>query len=91
VAKWLDTSQKTLSRRGKEGMLGRSESDLALRYGRTFAHAREALGTDEAARQWLTSAQPALAGAVPTDLLRTDVGAREVERILELIDYGDYI
>jgi len=90
VAQWLDTSPKTLSRR-RAGLLGRTESDVALRFGRVFEQARESFGTEEAAREWLTSAQPTLAGAVPVALLRTELGARQVERAIELIDYGDYV
>lgn len=91
VADWLDTSTKTIARRGKVALLSRTESDVALRYGRVFEQAREAFGTEEAARQWLTQAQPALGGAVPVELLRSELGARQVERVLELIDYGDYL
>jgi len=28
---------------------------------------------------------------VPVALLRTELGARQVERAIELIDYGDYV
>lgn len=91
VADWLDTSTKTMARRGKLTLLSRTESDVALRYGRVFEQAKEAFGTEEAARQWLTEAQPSLGHAVPVDLLKSDLGARQVERVLRLIDYGDYI
>ena len=64
---------------------------MALRFGRVFEQAREAFGTEEAAREWLTSAQPTLDSAVPVALLRTELGARQVERAIELIDYGDYV
>jgi putative toxin-antitoxin system antitoxin component (TIGR02293 family) len=91
VAEWLDTSTKTLSRRSRSAHLGRTEGDLALRYGRIFEQARRAFGSDEGARTWLKSAQPALGGAIPVDLLRTELGARHVERVLDLVDYGDYL
>lgn len=89
VADWLATSPKTLSRR-REGLLGRTESDLALRYGRLFEQAKQAFGTEEAAREWLTSPQPSLDGVVPVELMRTELGAQQVERTLQLIDYGEY-
>ena len=91
VAEWLDTSAKTISRRDKVSLLSRTESDVALRYGRVFEQAKEAFGTEDAAREWLTQAQPSLGGVVPVELLRSELGARQVERVLRLIDYGDYI
>jgi putative toxin-antitoxin system antitoxin component (TIGR02293 family) len=90
LADWLDTSTKTLWRR-RAGLLSRTETDLAVRYGRVFEQAKSAFGTEDAAREWLTSAQASLNGAVPVELLRTELGAREVERIIELIDYGEYL
>lgn len=91
VAAWLDTSSKTLARREKVSLLSRTESDVALRYGRVFEQAKEAFGSEEAARQWLTETQPSLEGAVPVELLRSELGARQVERVLRLVDYGDYL
>ena len=91
VADWLDTSAKTISRRDKVSLLSRTESDVALRYGRVFEQAKEAFGTENAARAWLTEAQPSLGGVIPVELLRSELGARQVERVLRLIDYGDYI
>jgi len=37
---------------------------------------------------WLTSAQPALGGAVPLDLAKSEVGAREVERLVGRLEHG---
>jgi putative toxin-antitoxin system antitoxin component (TIGR02293 family) len=91
VADWLDVAPKTLARRGNAALLPRKESEIAVRYGRVFEQAREAFGSDEAARDWLTTAQPSLGRAVPIDLLRSELGARQVERVLELIDYGEYL
>lgn len=91
VADWLDVAPKTLARRGNAALLPRKESEIAVRYGRVFEQAREAFGSDDAARDWLTTAQSSLGYAIPVDLLRSELGARQVERVLELIDYGEYI
>jgi uncharacterized protein (DUF2384 family) len=40
--------------------------------------------------QWLLSKPRALAGATPLELSRTDLGAREVEDLIERIRYGVY-
>jgi uncharacterized protein (DUF2384 family) len=45
-------------------------------------------GERDAAVEWLTAAQPALAGAVPLDFARTDLGAQEVERLVGRLEHG---
>ena len=45
-------------------------------------------GDRDAATDWLTTAQPALGGAVPLDLAKSEVGAREVERLVGRIGHG---
>lgn len=50
-----------------------------------------AFGSPENATYWLSSSQPSLAGRVPREVMRTPGGASDVLRVVELIDYGDYI
>jgi putative toxin-antitoxin system antitoxin component (TIGR02293 family) len=45
-------------------------------------------GDRDAATEWLTTAQPALGGSVPLDLAKSDVGAREVERLVGRLEHG---
>jgi putative toxin-antitoxin system antitoxin component (TIGR02293 family) len=45
-------------------------------------------GDRDVATEWLTTAQPALGGAVPLDLARTEVGAREIERLVGRLEHG---
>jgi putative toxin-antitoxin system antitoxin component (TIGR02293 family) len=92
VASWIDASPKTLRRwRADLKPLPPMASDVALRYGRVFEQAKEAFGSEAAAQVWLTSAQPALANRVPLEMLKSELDAREVERLLDLIDWGEYI
>jgi putative toxin-antitoxin system antitoxin component (TIGR02293 family) len=45
-------------------------------------------GDRDAATDWLTTAQPALGGIVPLDLAKSEVGAREVERLVGRLEHG---
>lgn len=51
----------------------------------------EVLGSPAAAAQWLLNAQSSLDGRYPRDVMRSDEGAGEVLRVLDLIDSGEYI
>jgi len=46
------------------------------------------LGDREKAHRWLRASVPALGGARPLDLIKTEAGSREVERVLYNIGYG---
>jgi putative toxin-antitoxin system antitoxin component (TIGR02293 family) len=50
--------------------------------------AEETFGDPEIARAWLTSGNTALGGATPLSLLDTDIGTREVSKVLVAINYG---
>jgi len=86
----LGISKATLHRRKLAGRLDQAESDRVLRYARLMGRAMEAMETQENARQWLTSPQFGLGGAIPLEYAETEVGAREVEDLLGRIDYGVY-
>jgi putative toxin-antitoxin system antitoxin component (TIGR02293 family) len=45
-------------------------------------------GDRDAAVEWLTTPQTALGDRVPLDLARTEIGAREVERLVGRLDHG---
>ena len=55
-----------------------------------MGNAVEVFGGIEQARQWLSSPQFGLGGAIPLEYARTEVGAREVENLLGRIGYGVY-
>lgn len=86
----LGISRATLHRRKAEGRLDQAESDRVVRYARLMGRAVEVLESEDTARQWLTSPQVGLGGAVPLEYAETEVGAREVEELLGRIEYGVY-
>lgn len=67
--------------------LSPAASERAERLARVAALARQALGDADAARSWLTEPHPML-GALPIEIAATDLGARQVERLLLNIEYG---
>ncbi len=85
----VQISPRTLNRRKEEGRFHPDESDRLLRATRVFASALSLFeGDANAARRWLTTAQPALGGATPVDYAATEVGAREVEDLMGRLEYG---
>jgi putative toxin-antitoxin system antitoxin component (TIGR02293 family) len=89
LADLVQVKPRTLDRRKKEDHLLPEESDRLLRVARVFGKALELFeGDPESAREWLSSPQPALGGAVPLDMARTDIGAREVEALAGRLEHG---
>jgi len=86
----VDIAPATLHRRKKAGHLQVQESDRVVRYERLFSQAAHIFGSDDQALGWLKSPQRGLGGSVPLEYARTEVGAREVEKLLGRIDYGVY-
>ena len=67
--------------------LSRAASERAERLARIAALARRALGDTNEAKSWLTERHP-LFGQPPIELAATDLGARQVERVLLNIEYS---
>jgi putative toxin-antitoxin system antitoxin component (TIGR02293 family) len=89
LSELIQVKPRTLSRRKSEGRLRPDESDRLLRLCRVFGEALDLFeGDASAAREWLHSSLPALGGAVPLRMARTEVGAREVERVIGRIEHG---
>lgn len=84
----LRLPSRTMARRRREGRLDADESDRLLRLARIASEAARILGTADTAAGWLRDENRALGYEIPLDLLRTDVGARQVEQILGRIEYG---
>ena len=80
----LVTSSATLKRRSR---LSPAASERAERLARIVALAREAFNDADEARAWLDAAHPLLEGRRPIEVAATDLGARQVERILHNIAY----
>src|SRR5215212_1516902 len=80
---------RTLDRRKKEGRLHPDESDRLLRTSRVFGGAITLFEGDiESALSWLSSPQRALGGAVPLEMARTEIGAREIEDLIGRLEHG---
>jgi putative toxin-antitoxin system antitoxin component (TIGR02293 family) len=79
----LVASPATLKRSAR---LSPDASARAERLARVVALAQQALGGDEEARAWLTEPHPML-GAMPIEVAATDLGARQVERLLHNIEH----
>ena len=92
VATIMGTSIRTLARRRKVGRLEAEESDRLYRIARLFERAVEVFGGDaeaaDEARLWLRMPQWGLGDETPLAYARTETGAREVETLLNRIDYG---
>ena len=89
VTDLIDIPRRTMTRRKREGRFLPDESDRLLRASRLFGKTLELFeGDRDAATEWLTTAQPALGGTVPLDLAKSEVGAREVERLVGRLEHG---
>jgi putative toxin-antitoxin system antitoxin component (TIGR02293 family) len=86
----IGLSRATFHRRKAVGRLTAGESDKVVRFAQLLGLANKVLENEDDARRWLTSPQYGLGGAVPLNYARTEVGAREVEDLLNRIEYGVY-
>jgi len=86
----LSISRSTLQRRKATGRLSPQESDKVMRFAALLQQATRIFGDAGRARAWLKFPQRGLGGAVPLDFAKTEIGAREVERLLGRIDYSVY-
>ena len=85
----LGVSSKTLSRLRKGSrLLPPPVGDRLYRIARIFELAREVFEDDAAAREWLREPQMGLGDRTPLDLIRTEIGFREVEDLLGRMEYG---
>ncbi|MBC8121425.1 MAG: DUF2384 domain-containing protein [Gemmatimonadaceae bacterium] len=87
----LGTSERTLSRRKREAKsLAPTESNRLYQLARIAARAQEVFEDTEIARRWFRRPNRALGGAVPFNMLDTDMGAEEIDQVLTRIEYGIY-
>lgn len=87
AAALVGVSERTLSRhtRPSTGVLDRS---YAL--SRTFAKVHAGLGL-KGARQWFGAPNAALGGRLPRGLIRTRAGERQVERVIQDLQDGNFL
>ena len=88
VQKVLLVPPRTLARRKETSRMKAIESDRLIRLARVGARAVQVLGTGEKAATWLHRANKALGDRPPLDLLRTDLGAKQVEDVLGRVEHG---
>ena len=85
----MQISPRTLARRRTQKRLETDESDRLVRLSRVFGKTVELFeGHDDSARAWLARPLPGLGGQRPLDLLDSEVGAREVEALIERLEHG---
>lgn len=82
-------SPRTLARRRQSGRLRPDESDRLVRLARVFSEAIELfMGDSDAAQSWMMRRNRALGGASPFEMVRTEVGTREVEQLIARAEHG---
>ncbi len=89
LTQFVQIPLRTLTRRKEQGRLQPDESDRLLRASRIFGKALELFeGDSGAARLWLSDSQPALGGAIPLNIAKSELGAREVEKLIGRLEHG---
>lgn len=77
-------------KRAANDILKPAFSDRAFRIARMLTLATDVLESREKAAHWMREPNRALRGEAPLRLLDTEIGAREVETVLERIEHGIY-
>lgn len=90
LSKMLGISTRTLHRRKNgEGRLDLHSSEALVRLARIFGTSIELFEGDTAkARQWMKTPRAALSNISPLEMASTEVGAREVEALIERLEEG---
>lgn len=88
----LGLSKATFHRRKKAAgaRLSPLVSDRVARFALLLRQAIRVFGNRDDANKWLKAPQVGLGGAIPLDYAKTEIGAREVERLLGRIEHGVY-
>ncbi len=90
LSRSLGLNTRTLARRKKEQKLDTQESDRLYRLVSIYALAIVVLENKDFALNWLSTPKTLLGGEIPLSLLDTEVGSREVEKLLNRIEHGIY-
>lgn len=90
LAEIMGISSKSISRmrQKKSQRLSPIASDRLYRLAYIFTLTCESVGDQDLARDWLKTPQLALGNRRPLDLLQTEPGSREIEKLLGRIQYG---
>ncbi len=85
----VGTSERTMSRKIANGeRLEAAQSDRAYRLFDAVARAIHAFGDVEKAGRWMRRDVLSLGGFRPIDLLRTEIGTRDVLSALDRVEFG---
>lgn len=91
LAEIVGIPRRTLARRKIEKRFTSDESERLLRGARVFAKTLHLFdGERDAAVEWLLTLERAL-GKAPADLIQTEVGARDVERVIGALQHGVFL
>lgn len=90
IVELLGIAPRTLARRKEARQLNALESDRLYRIASVLHLASEVLGSIDKGRKWLSRPNRALAQAEPLSLLDTEIGRRQVEDVLNRINFGIY-
>lgn len=88
LANLLGVASRTLARRKISQQLSPIESDRLYRVAHITRLATVVLGSLEKAKAWLHKDNRALGGNSPVSFLDTEIGERQVEDLLNRINYG---
>ncbi|MCY3841081.1 MAG: DUF2384 domain-containing protein [Gammaproteobacteria bacterium] len=88
MQRWLSLSKQTYARRRKQGRLSALESDRVVRYAELLHRAAGFLGDIDGAAHWLNTPSAALDGETPLDHATTELGARDVLRLIGRLEHG---
>lgn len=90
LASFMKASNRTLHRRkSAAGRLDTSSSEALVRLARVFGASIELFEGDASkARHWMKTPRAALSGMTPLEMSSTEVGAREVEALIDRLEEG---
>ena len=88
LANIINIKKSTLIRRKREGRLSFEESQRLYRIVRLLNMAEKLFGSSEHARQWVNTSSRDFEGKSPLEYADNEIGAREVETVLDRIGDG---
>jgi len=88
LARLVGVASRTLARRKTSKLLSPIESDRLYRVARITLRASEVVGSLAKARAWLHQENRALGGVSPISQLDTEIGERQVDELLDRLNYG---
>jgi len=88
LARVAGVAERTLNRKIKEGRLNADQSERFNRIAQMLNRTIEVLGTKEHAVRWLKAPRAYFDGKPPLDFADTEMGSREVLKLLGRIEHG---